>query len=72
MFIVHYTIQGLNYVVHFLNVKINQKWLRKLMHIFEVHSNECRCRKSGRLGLEQVRKYVRTDRQMVYLRDQMT
>ena len=24
------------------------------MHIFEVHSNESACRKSGRLGLEQV------------------
>ena len=39
----------------FLNVKRNLKnWLRKLMHSFEVHSNESVCRKSGRLGLEQV------------------
>ena len=28
--------------------------LRKLMHSFEVHSNESVCRKSVRLGLEQV------------------
>ena len=28
------------------------------MHSFEVHSNESACRKSGRLGLEQVAKEV--------------
>ena len=28
--------------------------LRKLVHSFEVHSNESACRKSGNLGLEQV------------------
>ena len=28
--------------------------MRKIMHSFEVHSNESACRKSGRLGLEQV------------------
>ena len=28
--------------------------MRKLMHSFEVHSDESACRKSGRLGLEQV------------------
>ena len=28
--------------------------MRKLMHSFEVHSNESACRKSGRLGLDQV------------------
>ena len=31
-----------------------KNWLRKLMHSFEGHSNESTCRKSGRLGLEQV------------------
>ena len=28
------------------------------MHIFEVHSNESACRKSGRLGMEQVIREV--------------
>ena len=28
--------------------------MRKLIHSFELHSNESGCRKSGRLGLEQV------------------
>ena len=28
--------------------------MRKVPHSFEVHSNESACRKSGRLGLEQV------------------
>ena len=50
----HYTIQWLNCVVHFLNMKINWNWLRKVTHSFEVHSNESACRKSGRLGQEQV------------------
>ena len=35
--------------------KLNN-WLRKLMHSFEVRSNESARRKSGRLGLEQVFK----------------
>ena len=38
----------------FLNVKINKKLVEKLMHSFEVHSNESACRKSGLIGLEQV------------------
>ena len=28
------------------------------MHSFEVHSNESACRKSGRLGLEQIIKHT--------------
>ena len=28
------------------------------MHSFEVHSNESVCRKSGRLGLEQVQRHI--------------
>ena len=31
-----------------------EDWLRKVMHIFQVHSNESACRNSGCLGLEQV------------------
>ena len=31
-----------------------ENWLIKLMHNFEVHSNESACRRSGGLGLEQV------------------
>ena len=38
----------------FLNVNINWKLVEKVMHSFGVHSNESACRKSGRLGLEQV------------------
>ena len=34
--------------------KKTKNWLRKVPHRFEVHSNESACRKSGRLGLEQV------------------
>ena len=37
----------------FLYVKINTQLVEKLMHSFEVHSNESMCRKSGRLGLDQ-------------------
>ena len=35
-------------------MKITENWLRTVPHSFEVHSNESACRKSGRLGLEQV------------------
>ena len=38
----------------FLNMKKTENWLKKVMHSFEVHSNESACTKSGRLGLEQV------------------
>ena len=38
----------------FLNVKITESWLIKAMNIFEVHSNESMCRKSERIGMEQV------------------
>ena len=31
------------------------------MHSFEVHSNESACRKSGRLGLEQVKYHISID-----------
>ena len=41
--------------MHFVNVKITGNGLRKFMHGFEVHSNESACRKSGRLGLDQVK-----------------
>ena len=54
MFLLYDTIQGINCVVHYLNVKMKQNWLRKVMHSFEVHSNESACRKSGHLGMEQV------------------
>ena len=37
-----------------LNVKKNRKLVEKINENFEVHSNESACRKSGRLGLEQV------------------
>ena len=40
--------------MHFLNIKKKENWLIKVMHSFEVHSNESACIKSGRLGLEQV------------------
>ena len=38
-----------------------KNWLRRIMHSFEVQSNESACRKSGRLGLDQVRsqKFIR-------------
>ena len=39
---------------HHLMIKLCRAWLIKVMHSFEVHSNESACRKSGRLGLEQV------------------
>ena len=35
-------------------MKKTEKWLRKLMHNFVVHSNESACRKSRFLGLDQV------------------
>ena len=38
----------------FLNMKKTENWLRKVMHSFEVHSNESACRKKVRLWLEQV------------------
>ena len=34
--------------------------MRKLIHSFELHSNEGACRKSGRLGLEQVNRCSRS------------
>ena len=37
--------------------KWTENWLIKLLHSFEVHSNESACRKSGRLGLDQVFSY---------------
>ena len=40
--------------MHFENMKKTENWLIKVMHSFEVHSNESACRKSGGLGLEQV------------------
>ena len=40
--------------MHYLNLKINWNWLKKLMHNFLVHLNESAYRKSRRLGLEQV------------------
>ena len=43
----------------FLNIKKTESWLIKSMHSFEVHSNESACRKSGRLGLEQVIHWYR-------------
>ena len=52
--IVHDTIQWLNCVMHILNMKINWKCLRTVMHSFEVHSNERSCRKKVRLGPKQV------------------
>ena len=55
--LVHDTIQWLNCVGHYLNVKKTENWLRKLMHNFVVHSNESACNKSGRLGLDQVLKW---------------
>ena len=40
--------------MHFLNMKKTKNKLRKVTLSFEVHSNESACRKSGRLGMEQV------------------
>ena len=40
----------------FFNMKNTKNRLGKVTHSFEVHSNESACRKSGRLGLEQVLK----------------
>ena len=60
----HNTIQWLNCVVRYLNVKKTKNWLRKLMHNFVVHSNESACRKSGRLGLEQVTKTSHRDKKV--------
>ena len=40
--------------MHFLNMKKIKNRLRKVTQSFEVHSNESACRKSGRLGMEQV------------------
>ena len=39
------------------------------MHSFEVHSNESACRKSGRLGLEQVYSGVTLDSRNMYFVD---
>ena len=36
------------------------------MHSFEVHSNESACRKSGRLGLEQV---IKTENNLMFFSD---
>ena len=38
----------------FFRYEKNENWLRNIMHSFEVHSNESKCRKGERLGLEQV------------------
>ena len=47
--------------MHFFNMKKTKNWLRKVMHSFEVHSNESACRKKVRIGLEQVKMGSRTD-----------
>ena len=54
LFSAHDTIQWLKCVVHYLNVIKTKNWLRKFMHNFLVHENDIACRKSGRLGLDQV------------------
>ena len=41
----YYMIQWPSCVVHYLNVKKTENWLRKLIHNFIVHSNERACRK---------------------------
>ena len=43
MFLMQDTIQWLNYVMRYLNVKINKKSLSKILRIFEVQSNESSC-----------------------------
>ena len=51
----HYTIQWLNCVVRYINVKIKQNWLRKFMQNFIFLTNESLCRKMWRFGMEQVK-----------------
>ena len=48
-------------------MKIKKKRLRKVTHSFEVHSNESACRKSGRLGLEQVNREEKDMDQSEYI-----
>ena len=50
----HDTIKWLNYVVHYLNLKIKWTFVEKLMHNFVVHSNEILCKKRWHFGLDQV------------------
>ena len=50
-------------MIHYLNVKINWQLADKIMHSFEVHSNERACRKSGRLAMEQVNGVQRMARE---------
>ena len=54
IFLVHGTIHWLKCVVHHLNLKKTENWLRKLMHNFVVHSNDSMYINIGLLGLEQV------------------
>ena len=42
----------------FLKCENKLKLVEKLMHSFELHSNESACRKVGRLGLEKVTYYL--------------
>ena len=56
--LVHFTIQWLNCVVHYLNVKLDPTLAEKKIHNFVVHSNESVCRKIGRLEKDQVLIYV--------------
>ena len=60
----HYTIQWLNCVT--------ANWVRKIMHSSEVHSNESACRKSGRLGMEQVSKYYKINCRYTYFSNFVT
>ena len=54
IFLMCYTIQWLNCVVHYLNVKIKWNWLITLMQSFEMHSGESARIKGGNIGLYQV------------------
>ena len=51
MFLVHDTVQGINGVVHYLNMKMKENRSRQLTYNIAVNSNERVRRKRGRLGL---------------------
>ena len=54
IFLVYDTIQWINCVLKSLNIKINWKLVERIMHSFEVHSNESVCIKTGSLGPEKI------------------
>ena len=51
LYFAHDTIQWLNCVVHYLNMKIKEKWFEIIDLKVLVHTYEMACGKRGRLGL---------------------